>query len=137
LEEGRLILPGIQALFGFQLIAVFNEPFYRLSQFNQELHLLAVILSMVSIGLAMTPAALRRQVEPSRVTQNLLNRLSRILSLSLVPLMFGFALDIYILFQVVLSNVLISAVVGVLAFLLLAGMWFAYPRYCQTSNRTG
>jgi hypothetical protein len=27
IEEARMVLPGIQALFGFQLIAVFNERF--------------------------------------------------------------------------------------------------------------
>ena len=27
-EEARMILPGIQALFGFQLIAVFNQRFF-------------------------------------------------------------------------------------------------------------
>ena len=27
LEEARMVLPGIQALFGFQLIAVFNQRF--------------------------------------------------------------------------------------------------------------
>jgi hypothetical protein len=27
LDEARMVIPGIQALFGFQLIAVFNERF--------------------------------------------------------------------------------------------------------------
>jgi hypothetical protein len=30
LEECRMVLPGIQALFGFQLVAVFNTPFKQL-----------------------------------------------------------------------------------------------------------
>ena len=29
LEECRMVLPGIQALFGFQLIAVFNAAFWE------------------------------------------------------------------------------------------------------------
>lgn len=29
LEECRMVLPGIQALFGFQLIVVFNPTFYE------------------------------------------------------------------------------------------------------------
>ena len=45
LEECRMVLPGIQALFGFQLIAVFNAGFHeRLSQGLQRLHLLAIAL---------------------------------------------------------------------------------------------
>jgi hypothetical protein len=30
IDEARMVLPGIQALFGFQLIAVFNERFAQL-----------------------------------------------------------------------------------------------------------
>ena len=44
LEECRMVLPGIQALFGFQLIAVFNEGFSdKLTPGEQELHLAAII----------------------------------------------------------------------------------------------
>ena len=43
LEECRMVLPGIQALFGFQLIAVFNPGFSEhLSTSEQHLHLLSV-----------------------------------------------------------------------------------------------
>jgi hypothetical protein len=39
LEECRMVLPGIQALFGFQLIAVFNQGFNeKLSTVQQQLH---------------------------------------------------------------------------------------------------
>ena len=38
IDEARMVLPGIQALFGFQLIAVFNERFRSLPQFEQTLH---------------------------------------------------------------------------------------------------
>lgn len=33
-----MVLPGIQALFGFQLIAVFNNGFSRLDRAEQGLH---------------------------------------------------------------------------------------------------
>src|ERR1700694_2515161 len=31
IEEARMVLPGIQAIFGFQLIAVFNQRFHDLT----------------------------------------------------------------------------------------------------------
>jgi hypothetical protein len=37
LEECRMVLPGIQALFGFQLIAVFNEGFAEKLSSNEQL----------------------------------------------------------------------------------------------------
>jgi hypothetical protein len=60
-----MVLPGIQALFGFQLIAVFNTGVAeKLSQGEQELHLLAIALVAVSVALVMTPAAYQRLTGP-------------------------------------------------------------------------
>jgi Family of unknown function (DUF6328) len=43
LEECRMVLPGIQALFGFQLIAVFNQGFgEKLTIGEERLHLVAI-----------------------------------------------------------------------------------------------
>src|SRR3977135_1884752 len=51
LEECRMVLPGIQALFGFQLIVVFNPAFgQRLTTGEQRLHLLAIALLAVAIA---------------------------------------------------------------------------------------
>ncbi len=37
IEEARMVLPGIQALFGFQLIAIFNIRFQDLTLYEQWL----------------------------------------------------------------------------------------------------
>src|SRR5204863_5078521 len=69
LDECRMVLPGIQALFGFQLIAVFNSAFgEKLSSSKQRLHLLAIALLTIAIAIIMTPAALHRQKGPYEVT---------------------------------------------------------------------
>jgi len=45
LEECRMVLPGIQALFGFQLIAVFNQTFWdKLQPHEQVIHFAAIYL---------------------------------------------------------------------------------------------
>jgi putative transcriptional regulator len=62
LEECRMVLPGIQALFGFQLIAVFSQGFSeKLSEAQQQLHLAAIVLVVIAIALVMAPAAIHRQ----------------------------------------------------------------------------
>jgi hypothetical protein len=38
-DEARMVLPGVQAVLGFQLIAVFNQRFQELSAGEQLLHL--------------------------------------------------------------------------------------------------
>ena len=65
LEECRMVLPGIQALFGFQLIVVFNPVFYeRLSLTERDFHLTAIGLIVISIAMVMAPAAYHRQRDP-------------------------------------------------------------------------
>jgi hypothetical protein len=66
LEECRMVLPGIQALFGFQLIAVFNQGFdEKLTSGEQQLHFLALFLVALSAALVMAPAAIHRQSQCS------------------------------------------------------------------------
>jgi hypothetical protein len=60
LDEARMILPGMQALFGFQLIAVFSDGFGRLADMEQLAHLGSLLLVTISIALIMTPAAYDR-----------------------------------------------------------------------------
>ncbi len=49
LEECRMVLPGIQALFGFQLIAVFNQGFgEKLTLGEQRLHIVAISMAVVA-----------------------------------------------------------------------------------------
>src|SRR3954451_6590823 len=72
LEECRMVLPGVQALFGFQLVAVFNQRFTDLQFTEQLLHLAAVACVAVSAALVMTPAAFHRQVLPYGVSEQML-----------------------------------------------------------------
>src|ERR1041384_8144405 len=69
IEEARMVLPGIQALFGFQLIAVLNERFRQLSDTHQHYHFVAIVLIAIAIALIMAPAAYHRQVEPGTVSR--------------------------------------------------------------------
>src|ERR1700694_2387015 len=62
LEEARMVLSGIQALFGFQLIAVFNTRFDELAPL-QTIHLITLVAGAVSMSLVMTPAAYHRIAE--------------------------------------------------------------------------
>jgi hypothetical protein len=70
IEEARMVLPGIQAFFGFQLIAVFNNRFQELTNTEQVLHLIALLLLAISIALIMTPAAYHRIAERGMVSRH-------------------------------------------------------------------
>ena len=101
LEECRMVLPGIQALFGFQLIAVFNQSFWdRLTHTEQVVHFVALSVVAVAIALVMTPAAYHRQTERETVSRGFVRLTSRLLLWSMFPLLTGICLDFYLISKV-------------------------------------
>jgi hypothetical protein len=129
LNEARMVLPGIQALFGFQLIAVFNQGFsQKLSPGEQYLHLAATTLVVVAVALVMTPAALHRQLEPRSVSRRFISLSSRLLLWSMVPLAIGISVDLYLVARIILGTTLPAAMLAALMLLVYLGLWFWLPR---------
>jgi hypothetical protein len=129
LEECRMVLPGVQALFGFQLIAVFNRSFFlRLTYVEQCLHLLALALVAIAGCLIMTPAALHRQCGSMEVSERFLRVGGNLLLAAMVPLMFGIGLDFFLIAHMVLGEAEAAAILSVLLVGFLAGCWFVFPR---------
>ncbi|HEX2884899.1 DUF6328 family protein [Vineibacter terrae] len=129
IEEARMILPGIQALFGFQLIAVFNERFEKaLSSSEQGLHLAATCLVALAAALLMTPAAFQRQAERGIISGHFVNLASRLICAALLPLAAGLALDIYLIARLILHSVALAGSIASVLWLVLIGLWFLYPR---------
>lgn len=87
LEEARMVLPGIQALFGFQLISVFNDTFQRLAPNDKYVHFAALLLTIFSIGALMGPASYHRQVERHSVSEQFIDYSSLLLCLGMFPLL--------------------------------------------------
>ena len=129
LEECRMVLPGIQALFGFQLIAVFNSSFgEKLTSTEQTLHLGAIVLVTIAIALVMAPAAYHRQSDPQEVTEGFLTVATRLLLWSMFPLMVGICLDFYLIARLILNNQLLSLVLSIGLLLMFSTLWFLLPR---------
>ncbi len=127
-EECRMVLPGIQALFGFQLIAVFNSTFSeKLSPLEQRLHLLSIVLIGIAIVIIMTPAAYHRQTDPEDITQQFINLSTRLLLLSTAPLALSICIDIYLISRLILQNVALSLLVTFLLLIIFIVLWFVLP----------
>jgi hypothetical protein len=128
LDECRMVLPGIQALFGFQLIAVFSPGFAeRLGPGEQRLHPLAIALVVLAIAGIMTPAALHRALGPMEVTSTFVYASTRLLLWSMVPLAVSLCADFYLISRVIVGSPAVAwAAAGLLA--LLALLWFVVPR---------
>ncbi|HJW26083.1 MAG TPA: DUF6328 family protein [Rhodocyclaceae bacterium] len=128
LEECRMVLPGIQALFGFQLIAVFNDGFAsKLDRPEQLLHLAAIGLVVVAMALVMTPAAYHRQALPKTVTDHFIGLSSRLLLWSMFPLALGIAMDFYLIANLVTGRQGLAAALAAGLLALFFALWLALP----------
>lgn len=135
LEEARMLLPGIQALFGFQLIAAFNERFDDLlGHGGQALHLVALLLVALACALVMTPAACHRQMGRRQVSRHLLKVSSRFIGWSMVPLMLAIAIDVGLVAYAVMDHKAGATAVGGAAALVFAALWFVYPRMARRAG---
>src|SRR4051812_1823688 len=104
LEECRMVLPGIQALFGFQLIAVFNSAFdEKLPTSGRIVHLIAIAFTAFSVALVMAPASIHRQSEPKQVSEDFLLLSSRLLLYAMAPLSLSICLDFYLITGVIVK----------------------------------
>jgi hypothetical protein len=126
IEEARVILPGLQALFGFQTIAVFNERFADIETYAKVCHMLGLALVIVAVAMVMTPAVYYRALG-GKATTVMAKVSSRIIRGALAPLALGLALDMFTVTDVASGALPISVVAGVATFLLLGSLWFVLP----------
>ncbi|MGE5414289.1 MAG: DUF6328 family protein [Syntrophomonadaceae bacterium] len=126
LEECRMVLPGIQALFGFQLIAVFSQGFAGLEEGLKVLHLAATVLTAIAIALVMTPAAYHRQVSPMAVSEDFVKRSSRLLLACMFPLAASLCVELYLVARVVIDRSWVIAI-ALAAFALFLALWVFLP----------
>jgi len=134
LEECRMVLPGIQALFGFQLIAVFSPGFaQKLTLAEQRLHLVAIALLAIAVALIMAPAAYHRQRGPQEVTSTFIHLATRLLLWSMVPL--ALSIEFYLVGRVIEDGAIVPLGAAFL-FAVFVGLWFVLP-HVRSSKWTG
>jgi small neutral amino acid transporter SnatA (MarC family) len=136
-DEARMVLPGVQAILGFQLIAVFNQRFQDLSEGRQTLHLAAFLCLAVAMALIMALAAYHRQAERGCVTRRFVDLASRLLSLVLVALTLGIVIDTYLLVWLVVGMELPSLFVAGGLLLVLVSLWFVVPQRARQTRERG
>jgi len=123
-----MVLPGIQALFGFQLIAVFNDGFaQKLSAMGQELHYISIVLTVIAIALVMTPAALHRQVDPLAASHRFIRCSTVLLLLSMFPLAISICLEIYLIANVITGHFWLSFLSAIGLLILFSSLWIILP----------
>jgi hypothetical protein len=132
LEECRMITPGVQALLGFQFIAVFSNGFTtELSHPEQRAHLAALALIAIATASVMAPAAYHRQTSPRQATERFLFIGGRLLLVAMITLMLGVGIDFYLVAHVILGNTTLSGLVAAAVVLVFVSLCSFSPRVAR------
>jgi hypothetical protein len=135
LLESRMVLPGAQALLGFQIAIILQESFDALPASSKMVHLASLACVALSILLLMTPAAYHRIVEQGEETEHFHKVASRLLLASTVPLALGLTGDCFVVVRKVLDSTPAALVAAGLNLLVCLGLWFGLS-LVQRSRRT-
>ena len=127
IEEARCILPGLQAVFGFQSIAVFNERFTDLQVYAQVCHLVGLGLMVIAMGMLMTPAVYYR-AKHGYATSRMVRASRKSIRGALMPLAVGLSLDMLTVMSLATDRFSLSVAAAVATLLLFVGLWYLLPR---------
>jgi uncharacterized protein DUF6328 len=130
-----MVLPGIQALFGFQLISVFTEGFQKLNGSQHAVHFLALIGTAVSATLLMTPAAHHRISEDWRPSMGFLRTSSFLVALAMVVLLTSLSLEMWVVASAIFQEA-IAWISSVGLAILGLGLWFLWPWAKRQARRS-
>lgn len=136
LTETRMVLPGAQALLGFQLTTMLMQGFESLPLSSKYIHLASLALMALSVILLMSPAAFHRIVEDGEDTERVHRFTSGMLLASMVTLPLGIAGDFFVVVKKVVNS---NSLAGGSSLLLLAvffSLWFGYTLYRRHQLQT-
>lgn len=125
LTEARVILPGAQALLGFQFASILVTGFTKLPRSSQLVHLASLAMVALATILLIAPAAYHRIVEHGEDTEHFHSTASKLVLSALPPLALGVAGDFYVVARKILGSTAagIACAAAMLVFALV--LWFA------------
>jgi hypothetical protein len=127
LTEARVVLPGAQALFGFQLAIVLTQSFEQLPSVSKISHAASLFLVALAIVLLMAPAAYHRIVYAGEDSHDMHRVGSKMVTAATLPLALGLVGDVYVVITKILGSPTLGLIAGSLVLVLLIGLWYAYP----------
>lgn len=135
LMEARVVLPGAQALLGFQFAAVLTDGFDKLPGWLKAVHLASLMAVALCTVLLMTPASFHRIVEQGQATGRMERFSRRMVLASMAFLAPGIAGDMLIVTTKVTHSVSGAYLAAGLTLLVFYGFWFGYMAYLRLRQR--
>jgi Na+-translocating ferredoxin:NAD+ oxidoreductase RnfE subunit len=127
LTEARVILPGAQALLGFQFIVTLTTVFEKLPPHVRVIHFVALCAVTLATILLIAPAAIHRMTFHGKDSESFHRLGSFIVTLALVPLIMGMSADAYVAGGRILNSETIGIAMGLSTLAVLVSLWYVTP----------
>jgi DMSO reductase anchor subunit len=127
LTEARLIIPGAQALLGFQFSIVLSRAFSEIPGSSKLIHVAALGCMALAIVLLMAPAAYHRLAHDGDDNADVLRTGSRLVTFATIPLSIGIACDVYVTVERISGSAAVAVFTAALTLAVMVGLWHAYP----------
>jgi hypothetical protein len=131
LTEARVIIPGAQALLGFQFIVTLTKSFAELPPSAKYLHAGGLCAVALAIILLMTPAAIHRIAFQGEDDEAFFRIGSWLVIVAVGPLAPGISSDVYVVFFKTTENPAAALVAALLSLFVLLGLWYAIPLWLR------
>jgi len=127
LTESRVVLPGVQALLGFQLAGYLSEAYGKLPSDAQLAHTGALCLLLLAMMLLMAPAPFHRLGAHGEDTAQVEKVAAGLVMGAMAPLGLAVAADFYVVLRVVSGSQAMAGLGAAATALVLLAAWYGFP----------
>jgi Family of unknown function (DUF6328) len=134
LTEARVVLPGAQALLGFQLAIVLTTGFAELPATLKGIHAVAIASIVLATVLLMAPAAYHRIVYEGADAPAFHKLTSHYLLAATVFIALGLSADIRVVVSKITASDTLATTLAVVSVALLLGLWHLWPWWVRRAR---
>jgi hypothetical protein len=127
LTEARVVLPGAQAVLGFQLIAIFTQSFEALPFELKIAHAFALSAVTLAVILLMAPAAFHRIAFGGEDSETFLTIGSVLVTTSSFPLACGLSANVFVAMAIITGADRYATAAAAVIFLIVCLLWYVHP----------
>lgn len=135
LTEARVVLPGAQALLGFQLVIVLTQGFAQLADIDRIAHGVAIALIALATVFLMAPAARHRLVYDGANSKPFYRSANRYLLAGTMALAAGIGVDTEVVAMKITDNRIASLAVACICLGILYALWLVWPLIDRRRSR--
>lgn len=126
LMEARMVLPGTQALLGFQIVIFLIQDFDHLPRAIQWTHFGSLLAVAISAILLLTPAAYHRIAEHGEDSEKFHDFAGRLMLMAMFFLGLGLAGDFFVVTYKITRSMALAFTGGATLLLFFYSLWFGY-----------